>query len=105
GLVMLQSLLNSGVGPALYVAPTPYLAAQVQAEASRIGIATTDDPDGSAYLQGTKIGVINAYKLVNGRTVFSDKRPTRARSPIGCVVVDDAHAALATTRAQLSITI
>lgn len=105
GLVVLQSYLNAKQGPALYVAPTKYLVNQVIAEAGRLGLATTTDVDGAAYLNSEAIGVINAHELVNGRTKFSDRRPTRPRAPIGAVVVDDAHAAIATTRQKLSLTI
>ena len=105
GLVILQSVLNASEGPALYVAPDKYLAKQVLKEAKALGIATTDDPDSAAYLQGKAIGVVNAYKLVNGRSVFSGNRPTRPAAPIGTVIIDDAHAAIATTRAQLSLSL
>lgn len=105
GLVILQSLLNEGLGPALYVAPSRYLVNQVLAEAENLGISTTTNVDGAAYLNGESIGVINAFELVNGRTKFSEKRASRARAPIGAVVIDDAHAALATTRTQLSLSL
>ncbi len=103
GLVMLQSYLNDGNGPALYVTPSKYLVTQVREEADRLGIATVDNPDHARYLASEAIAVVNADKLVNGRSVFSDKRPTRPPVPIGSVVVDDAHAAIAITRKDLSI--
>jgi hypothetical protein len=105
GLLVLSSYLNEGHGPALYVAPDNYLVEQVKEEAARLGIATVDNPDSPRYLSGAAIAVVNAHKLVNGRTVFSAARPTRPPVPVGSVVVDDAHAAIATTRAQLSITV
>lgn len=103
GLVILQSHLNDGRGPALYVAPDAYLAAQVQKEADRIGIATVADPEVPAYHSGDAIAVVNAYKLFNGKSVFSSKRPSKPPVPIGSVVLDDAHAALAITRQKLAI--
>lgn len=105
GLIILQSYINAGEGPALYVAPTNYLVNQVRAEATKLGIKTTNNVDGAAYLNSEAIGVINAYELVNGRTKFSSKRTSRARAPIGSVVIDDAHAAIATTRSQLALTV
>ncbi|WP_227496924.1 DEAD/DEAH box helicase family protein [Planctomonas psychrotolerans] len=102
GLVILQSYLNAGEGPSLYVAPSKYLQTQVIAEAERIGIATTTNVDGAAYLRSEAIGVVNVHELVNGRTKFSAKRSAK-RAPIGAVVIDDAHAALATTREKLTI--
>ncbi|MBM7504223.1 DEAD/DEAH box helicase [Agromyces aurantiacus] len=105
GLIILQSYINEGLGPALYVAPSKYLVKQVIAEAQNLGLAVTQNVDGAQYLNSEAIGVINAYELVNGRTKFSDRRTSRAPAPIGAVVVDDAHAAIATTRKQLSVTI
>lgn len=104
GLLILQSYLNEGSGPALYVAPDKFLAKQVRVDAERLGIPTTEDVESTAYLSGSAIGVINAWKLANGRSVFSGRR-TRGTVPIGAVIIDDAHAALATTRANLSLTI
>lgn len=105
GLIILQSYLNAGEGPALFVAPSDYLVSQVLAEAEKLGVEVTTNVDGAAYLNSEAIGVVNAHKLVNGKTVFSDRRPTRARAPIGVVVVDDVHAAIATTREKLSLTL
>lgn len=103
GLVILQSLLNEGFGPALYVAPGKQLVKQVIAEAGRLGIRTVDDPETSEYLAGDAIAVVNSTKLVNGQSIFSAKRPSRPPVPIGSVIIDDAHAALATVRENLSI--
>jgi hypothetical protein len=105
GLIILQSYLNADEGPALYVAPDRYLALQVRKEAAKLGIPTVDDPDSPQYLRGEAIAVVNAYKLFNGKSVFSSSRPGGAPAPIGSVVIDDAHAALATTRTQMAITI
>lgn len=103
GLVILRSYLNEGRGPALYVAPDKYLALQVQEEARRVSIPTVDDPDSPRYLAGEAIAVVNAHKLFNGKSVFSSRRAPRPPVPIGCVVIDDAHAALAIMRQKLAI--
>ncbi|MEX8057042.1 helicase C-terminal domain-containing protein [Microbacterium sp. 16-032] len=105
GLVILQSYLNDGAGPALYVAPSNYLVTQVVAEAGKLGIAVTTDPDSLAYRAAEKIGVVTAARVFNGRSIFSDARPPGTRVPIGAVVVDDAHAAVDTIRQQLSLAI
>ncbi|MFV8227363.1 DEAD/DEAH box helicase family protein [Mycolicibacterium fortuitum] len=105
GLVILQSYLHDNEGPALYVAPNKYLAAQVREEARRIGIVTTDDVDSAQYRAGEAIGVVNIWKLFNGRSVFREDRYPSKPVPIGSVVIDDAHAALDTARSSLSITI
>ncbi len=105
GLLILQSYINAGDGPGLYVAPNKYLVEQVVREAENLGIATVTDPDDPRYLSSEAIAVVTVAKLVNGRSVFAASRPNRAPAPIGSVVIDDAHAALATTREQLSITV
>lgn len=105
GLVILQSYLNEGIRPALYVAPNKFLVEQVAKEAANLGIPVVTDPESSAYLAGEAIAVVTGAKLFNGHTVFSDNRPSAQRVPIGAVVIDDAHAVLTTLRDQLSVTI
>ena len=105
GLVILQSYLNEGIRPALYVAPTRYLVEQVVKEAANLGIAVVTNPESAEYLSGEAIAVVNGAKLFNGHTVFSDNRPSASRVPIGAVVIDDAHAVLTTLKDQFSVTI
>lgn len=102
GLLTLQSSLNEGVGPALYVVPDNYLLHQVLAEARDLGISATDDANSTAYLSGQSILVVNIHKLVNGLSVFG---VGSRRKPIGSIVVDDAHACLAVVDDQFSITL
>lgn len=104
GLVMLQSYLNEGISPALYVAPDHYLAEQVMAEAAKLGIETCSTPDDLKYVRGEAICVIVAAKLFNGRSVFGKWRAP-SPVPIGAVVIDDAHAVIAILRSQLSVTL
>lgn len=103
GLVILQSYLNEGIRPALYVAPDNYLVAQVLSEAQHLGIPTVTDPESPSYLSGEAIAVVNAAKLFNGSSVFSENREASNRVPIGAVVIDDAHTTMATLRSQLSL--
>ncbi|WP_258771875.1 DEAD/DEAH box helicase family protein [Brevibacterium aurantiacum] len=103
GLVILQSILNANDGPALFVAPSNYLVEQAFKEAQALGIDVTKDVDGSAYIRGEAIGIVNIYKLVNGRSIFSSNRSAKQTAPIGSLVIDDAHAAIATSREQLSL--
>ena len=104
GLIILQSYLNAGVTPALYVAPSKYLVQQVVKEADKLGISTVTNPEDRRYIGGEAICVININKLVNGRSVFS--RAVRVRPvPIGAVVIDDAHAAVAAVRQALALSI
>lgn len=52
GLLLLQSSLNEGKGPALYVAPDNQLSQQVLQEAQSLGIEVTDDPRDANYVAG-----------------------------------------------------
>jgi superfamily II DNA or RNA helicase len=107
GMLILRSSLNEGRGPTLYVSPDNYLAGQVRQQVSAgLGIETVDDPECSAYLAGEAIAVVNIHKLINGKSVFGGPASSRARPlRIGTVVIDDAHAALATTDAQCTVRI
>ena len=102
GLLCLQSSLNEGIGPAVYITPDNYLLHQVVAEAGALGIAVTEDEHDAAFLSGNAILVINIWKLVNGRSVFGVGR-SGAKIKIGSLVVDDAHACLATVADQFKI--
>lgn len=89
GLLLLQSSLNEGIGPALYLAPNKQLVDQVVSEAEKLGINITEDPWNSEYLAGESICIVNIYKLFNGHSVFG---VDSVKIDIGTVVVDDAHA-------------
>ena len=102
GLLCLQSSLNEGVGPAVYVTPDNYLLRQVIAEAESLGVAVTEDEGDAAFLSGNAILVINIWKLVNGRSVFGVGRGG-AKIEIGSLVIDDAPACLATVADHFKI--
>jgi len=102
GLLILQSSLAEGVGPAVYLVPDNYLVSQVVQEADLLGIATTTDVDDPRFASGEAILVVNVLKLVNGRSVFGVGRDgTKKR--VGALVVDDAHACLDKVREQFRI--
>lgn len=102
GLLCLQSSLNEGKGPAVYVVPDNFLVSQVIAEAKALGVAVTEDHADGAFLAGDAILVINIWKLVNGKSVFGVGNEG-AKIRIGTVVVDDAHACLATVADRFKI--
>jgi hypothetical protein len=102
GLLCLQSCLNEGQGPAVYITPDKYLVRQVIAEAKGLGIAVTEDEHDGAFRAGNAILVINVWKLINGRSVFGVGR-TGVKIAIGSLVVDDTHACLATVADQFKI--
>lgn len=106
GLLIARSSLNEGVGPAVYLTADTYLAKQVRAEAARLGIATTDDPGDLGFRSGDTLLVTTFHKLVNGLSVFGvvgDSRPQHI--DVGLVIVDDAHAALASAEGQFRLTV
>lgn len=100
GLLLLQSSLNEGVGPTVYVCPDNLLIEQVVEEAGRLGIDVTTDANDAAFRAGTRILVINIYKLFNGRSVFG---VGQQRIEIGSIIIDDAHACLLTIADQFRI--
>jgi hypothetical protein len=102
GLLVLKSCLNEGKGPALYVAPDTYLVNQVLSEARALRIEATDDVHSPAFLRGQAIGVVNIHKLLNGRSVFG-VADEGVKIAIGSVVIDDAHACLATAEDQFTL--
>lgn len=100
GLLLLQSSINEGKGPALYVAPDKQLCQQVMNEAEALGLDVTDDPRDADYQAGEKICVVNVYKLFNGKSVFG---VGASKINIGTVVIDDAHACVSTITDQFRI--
>jgi hypothetical protein len=100
GLLCLQSSLNENIKPAVYITPDSFLVAQVLAEAGSLGIAATDDEKDPDFIAGRAILVANVHKLFNGRSVFG---VGERKIPIGCIVIDDAHACLGVVHDQFCI--
>lgn len=94
GLLIAQSSLNEGVGPAVYLVPDKFLIEQVvaEAEAARIPVATEVADERFRASQATLVTTF--HKLMNGRSTFGVRGVKRVTA-IGTVIVDDAHAALA----------
>lgn len=91
GLLILQSRLNAGQGPALFLCPNNFLIAQTCEQARQFGIATcTADPElPDEFSNGTRILVTSVQKLFNGLTKFGLNRQSVA---VNTVLMDDAHA-------------
>lgn len=76
GLTILQSCLNEGKGPAVYIVPDNFLIKQVCGEAIKLGIRVAYDNEGvkgeeDYYFKHNKaILVTNIHKLINGKSVF-----------------------------------
>ena len=105
GLLIAQSSLNEGFGPAAYVVPDTYLVQQVLDEAAR---PRPSRHRGRAQrtnsMRARAILVSTFQKVVNGRTVFGLAGNPHART-VGTLVIDDAHAALAAARKQFTLNI
>jgi hypothetical protein len=102
GLLCLQSCLNDGKGPAVYVVPDNFLVSQVVSEARALGVSVTEDHASAAFLASDAILVVNIWKLVNGRSVFGVGQ-AGIKIRIGSIVIDDAHACLATVADQFRL--
>lgn len=104
GLLMLQSKLNEGAGPALYLCPNHFLVNQTVEQAMQFGVrcvtATDSLPDDFTECRAILVTVV--HKLFNGLTKFG----IDARSlPVGSVLVDDAHACIDAIKDQFVITL
>ena len=102
GLLILQSKLNEGKGPAVFLCPNGFLVAQTCDQAMQFGIPhTTARGDLPAdFLNSKKLLVTTVHKLFNGLTKFG----VGATSiPVGAVVIDDSHACIDEIRKAFTI--
>jgi hypothetical protein len=102
GLLFLQSSLNEGIRPAIYIAPDKQLVDQVLAEAKALGIDAGDDPRDPAVQSGEKIAVTTVHRLFNGKSIFG-VGSEGVKLKIGAIVIDDVHACIATINEQFRI--
>jgi hypothetical protein len=105
GLLILQSSMQEGITPVVYVVPNKMLAAQALAEANSLGISATLDVDDHLFRSGKSILITHIHKLVNGRSVFGIKNGKRDILKLGAIVFDDAHTSLETIEEQFSLSI
>ncbi len=103
GLMILQSCLNEGKGPAVYVVPDNYLVDQVCDEAKKLGIQAVTNREDYAYTENKAILVMSIFSLVNGHSVFGMRQTTNY--PIGSILMDDVHACFDTITTQFSVKI
>lgn len=102
GLLILQSKLNEGKGPCLYLCPNNYLVDQTILQAGQFGIkCVAAEPDlPMEFLKGRAILVTSVQKLFNGLTRFGlDAKSTQVES----IVIDDAHACIDTIRSAFTL--
>lgn len=102
GLLMLQSRLNEGKGPALYLCPNHFLVEQTCAQAKQFGVpvVTADDDLPDEFLGSQAILVTTVQKLFNGLTKFG-LGPSSL--PVGSLLMDDCHACIDTIKKACSI--
>ncbi len=93
GLLILQTSLHDGAGPALFLAPTPHLAERAADEGRRLGLAIVTDPTSGKFGAGEAICVTTLQTMFNGKTRFGldEGGPPL---PVGTIVIDDAHSAI-----------
>ncbi|AEH54990.1 DEAD/DEAH box helicase family protein [Heyndrickxia coagulans] len=108
GLLQLQSSINEGVGPALYLCLDNQLIEQVLDDAKSLGInCVTFDESNEVpieFLNNEAILVTTFQKLFNARSVFGILGDaSKPAISIGCLVIDDAHAALNKAREVFSL--
>jgi hypothetical protein len=104
GLLALKSSLNEGVTPVAYFCPDRYLTTQVSKEAQAIGLEIARDPEDPAFQRGRAILVSSVQTLINGRSRFG-VAAEGMKIPVGSILIDDAHACLAATESQFTLTI
>lgn len=104
GLLILQSRLNEGYGPAIYLCPNHFLVNQTCEQARQFGITccVADDELPDDFLNSKTILVTLVHKLFNGRTRFGLGKRSEE---VNTIVVDDAHACIDAIRDSFIIRI
>lgn len=103
GLMILQSCINEGKGPAIYAVPDVFLVKQVLEEANRLGIQVTDNKDDYRYINSNSILVTTIHCVVNGKSAFGMRQI--GNYPIGSIIIDDVHACMDKINSQFMIRI
>lgn len=105
GLLMLQSRLNSGNGPSLYLCPNIFLAEQTRKQAAEFGFKHCligDDGIPAEFSDSQSILITHVQKLFNGWTKFGLGHRSHE---VGSLVLDDAHACINAIRKSFTIEI
>ena len=106
GLLMLQSKINSGEGPCLFVCPNIYLVQQVRKDAKKFGINYCSIGDDNSlpneFIDGKKILITHVQKVFNGKTIFGLGNDF---IPVENVILDDSHACIDSIRNTFTISL
>ncbi len=108
GLLMLQSVLNEGLGPVVYLCPTKQLVEQVYQTARDLDLPAVVSEAKELphdFLNGDAVYVTTFQKLFNGWSVFGIPGSNRTPVSLGGVLVDDAHSCLEIARDTVTITL
>lgn len=105
GLLILQSSLNEGVSPAVYLVPDLHLRKQVVDTASALGLRFATEPSDPMFRRGQSILIATVSKLFQGFSQFGVRGGRESRIPIGAVIIDDAHACIPIVEKQYAMTI
>lgn len=104
GLLIAQSSLHEGIGPAVFLVPDKFLIQQVVDEANDAKIPVTTDAKDESFRSSRAILITTFHKLINGRSTFG-VRGVKRIIPLGVVVIDDAHSALNAMGGQFAASI
>ncbi|PSN16706.1 DEAD/DEAH box helicase [filamentous cyanobacterium CCT1] len=95
GLLILQSRLNEGKGPCLYICPNIYLVQQTCQEAEKFGIPYSvvgeDNVLPDSFQNSENILVTHVQKVFNGRSKFGFGGK---HEKVESIVIDDSHACI-----------
>ncbi|MGY3805214.1 DEAD/DEAH box helicase [Pigmentibacter ruber] len=105
GLLILQSKINKGEGPAVYLCPNKYLVKQVQTQAKEFGVpfCSLDSNLPSDFVDGSKILICTSSKLFNGRS--SNFGIGQNSIDISSILLDDAHSCIEIIKQSCTIKI
>ena len=106
GLLMLQSKLNEGNAPCLYLCPNNYLVDQVKSQATEFGVPYCEIKDNDLpeeFINGEKILITNSHMLFNGRSKkFGIGRDSLN---VATVLLDDAHSCIGVIKSSCKFNI
>ncbi len=109
GLTILQSYINEGLGPVVYICPNNYLVNQTVEQARSFGFKivqfTPDSKLPREFLNSEAILITNCNKLFNGKSVFGVHGSSKEPIILGAIVMDDAHKCLQIIRDAFSVNI
>ncbi len=104
GLLILKSCLNEKKGPVVYVSPDHFLCDQVIFEAGQLGVPVVREYSSLEFKRTEAILVIPVHTLINGKSAFGVGQEG-IKMRIGSLLIDDAHACLATAEGQFTLRI